>query len=264
MKFTRLIYILLVVLSSWAAAGGQTTRQPPESKSPGQSGTRAVNQTFPPDDPPPASEAEIAFSAYASIADFEKLPKYGGLPAADFKFYRSHYTPAIEGVVIETDLALTARLLRVSEPVFRLHAVERQCAVVLLKSRLPTVFTWKLAFVSLTTRDLEILTDEELTALVAHEIGHLYFTDELSEARIAKDDRLARATELKCDLLAMETLRRFSTGAANLITAIEKLTAARHTMNLPAAGKDSPSIADRRQLTQLFVKENSTVSKRRR
>ncbi len=258
MKDAFLVGIIFLVMSVGTSLRAQTIKtlppdppvvvQPPDQKN--HSEAKSVEP------PPGESEVEAAFAAYPLIADFERLPKYSGLSAKDFAFYQNHYAPPIQGVVIETDPALTKRLAQIGKTVFRLHRVEKQCAVVLLRSRLPTVFTWKLSFVSLTTRDLELFTDEELTALIAHEIGHLYFADDLQRARETKDDRLARVTELKCDLLAFETLRRLKIDPAVLVGAVEKLLEARARLNIVSASKDSPTVEDRRHLAVRYTERS--------
>ena len=193
-------------------------------------------------------EVEAAFADYSRISDYEKLPLSPALSAADFRFYRAHYAPPIEGVVIADDPTRTARLEKIGASVFRQHKVEERCAVVLLASRLPTVFTWKLSFISFTTRDLELFDDDELAALIAHEIGHLYFADDLSRARDAGDDRAARIAELQCDLIALETLRRLRIKPSVLADALDKLVAARDALNIKNLAAGSPSLADRRRL----------------
>ena len=58
-------------------------------------------------------------------------------------------------------------------------------------------FTWKLRSVSFSSKTVEILNDAEITALLAHEVGHLYFAKEIAEARLNQDARASRLTELK-------------------------------------------------------------------
>lgn len=201
----------------------------------------------------PSDEVEAALLDYAKIVDFERMEKYPGLAAADIAFFRTHYAPGIEGVVIEDDRMLIERLRKTGAAVFRLHAIEKQCETMLLRSALPTVFTWKLTFVSLTTATLDILSDEEIIALIAHEVGHLYFAADLLKARETADERLARVTELKCDLIALATLRRLKLKETNLMSAIEKLIAARQALNAAVTQPGSPFLEDRRRLAKEFT-----------
>lgn len=212
-------------------------------------GSRQIN----PSPPPPFDEVETAFADFPRLLNFERMEKYPGLPEAELEYFKAHYAPPIEGVVIDSDPFGNGRLRKLSDRVFLLHAVQKQCAVVLLESRLPTVFTWKLTFVSLTSKDLEILSDEEITALVAHEVGHLYVADDLAKARVSGDERLARINELKCDLIALETLRRLGISEANLPSAIEKLIAARSAMNIKSLDAGSPVLEDRRRIARKYM-----------
>ncbi len=253
MKLTFLIFIFFAAAVGGSRIAAQMPGRLPETISGGSGSGHQPPAPTAPAPNPDADEVAAALADDARIARFEKLAKYPGLSDKDFEFYKKHYAPDLKGVVIETDPVKRARLARLGAAVFRLHAVDRQCAVVLLDSRLPTVFTWKLTFVSLTTKDLEILTDEEITALIAHEVGHLYFTGDLLRARATGDDRLARVTELKCDLIALETLRRLKINEMNLITAVEKLIKARAALNVTSAEPGSPSMADRRRLAQILM-----------
>ena len=242
--------VLLLILLAGGICVGQVRKaggvERPAAGRDGSTGQVRVPASSP-------DEVEAAFAAFASIKNFEKIEKYPALSEADFRFYKTHYAPPIKGVIIDTDPQRAERMKTISDPLFRLHGLAGRCAVVVLSSDLPTVFTWKMTFVSVTTRDLELLGDEELTALVAHEIGHLYFAADLLKARDSGDDRLARVTELKCDLVALETLRRLDIKLEFLSSAIEKLVRARASMNIKSLDGGSPSPADRRRIVKIYT-----------
>ena len=165
-----LFFVIRVAAGTVPIAGGRVNVEAVSKNKVVGRGSTQINSSLPASD-----EVETAFADFQRLVNFEKLEKYPGLPEAELEFFKSHYAPPVEGVVIDSDPVGNERLKKLSDRVFLLHGVQEQCAVVLLDSRLPTVFTWKMTFVSLTAKDLETLNDEEITALIAHEIGHLYF-----------------------------------------------------------------------------------------
>jgi hypothetical protein len=71
---------------------------------------------------------------------------------------------------------------------------------------------------------LELLTAEELQAVVAHEIGHDYFWHEYQLADRERQDGLAQELELRCDGIAIITMSQLGLDPARLMSAITKLT----------------------------------------
>ena len=51
------------------------------------------------------------------------------------------------------------------------------------------------------------LSDAELTGIVAHELGHAYFMDDAVAAKRAKKSSALRVVELKCDAVAIVSLK---------------------------------------------------------
>jgi len=78
---------------------------------------------------------------------------------------------------------------------------------------------WSLA---VSTRALLMLTEEELQAAVAHEVGHIYTMVEAYYAERAKDDAKLRETELLADAVSALTMKALRKDPASLLRVIEK------------------------------------------
>ncbi len=71
-------------------------------------------------------------------------------------------------------------------------------------------------------RALDLLTAEELRAVVAHEIGDEYFWDERQAAKRLRDSRRLQEVELRCDAIAVFTLLRLGNDPADLVSGVSK------------------------------------------
>jgi hypothetical protein len=147
------------------------------------------------------------------------------------------------------------RLQKIAVKVMVHHGLSNHCSVILFKDENPIVLTYKLRSISFSTKVLEILSDDEILALTAHEIGHLYFAKDLADARTSDNARLARITELKCDIIALITLKQLEKDPMVLISALKKLIQEREKARLETSTTHSPSIKDRADLAEIFLQQ---------
>jgi hypothetical protein len=71
---------------------------------------------------------------------------------------------------------------------------------------------------------VDLLTAEELQAVIAHELGHEYFAAEYELARTNKQwDRL-KEVELRCDAISIITMKSLRLNADALVSGVTKLT----------------------------------------
>jgi Peptidase family M48 len=70
---------------------------------------------------------------------------------------------------------------------------------------------------------LNILSTEELQAVVAHELGHEYFWGELTEARQQKALETMREIELRCDGIAAIALVQLGIDPARIVSAVSRM-----------------------------------------
>jgi len=113
--------------------------------------------------------------------------------------------------------------LETLEPILKYH--QRNSVIELRVLRAPTATAVFLAgaAVLITEPALEILTAEELQAVVAHELGHEYYWNEFEAARHNHDYSKIQELELRCDGIAVMTLKHLSLDPTSLISAIAKL-----------------------------------------
>jgi predicted Zn-dependent protease len=109
------------------------------------------------------------------------------------------------------------------EPILKYH--QRNSVIELRVLRAPTATAVFLAgaAVLITEPALEILTAEELQAVVAHELGHEYYWNEFEAARHHHDYSEVQELELRCDGIAVITLEHLGLDPTSLISATAKL-----------------------------------------
>jgi hypothetical protein len=93
---------------------------------------------------------------------------------------------------------------------------------------------------------LALVNKEEFAALVAHEIGHEYVWTEYQLAVRRGDSEHIRELELRCDGLAVLTLRRLGVNPERLVRAVEMLTWYNEQRHLSANRKEYVSRDERR------------------
>ncbi len=90
----------------------------------------------------------------------------------------------------------------------------------------------------ITEKALDLLSREELQAVVAHELAHEWFWNEYRLAREAGQDDKVQEIDLRCDGIAILTLARLGLDPRELISAVRKMT--RYSQDTPEAGKYLP------------------------
>lgn len=100
---------------------------------------------------------------------------------------------------------------------------------------------------------LNLLTAAEVQALAAHEIGHDYFWDAYEQALASDRTSVMRELELRCDGIALLTLRELGVDPFVLATAIKKMYSFNGQFGTALnAGRYVP-LADRLRFQRAFV-----------
>ena len=123
-------------------------------------------------------------------------------------------------------------------PILNYH--ERNSVIELKVLRVPTATTAFLAgaAVLITEPALDILSTEELQAMVAHELGHEYYWSEFELARQQGQDQKLQELELRCDGIAVITLCQLGLNPESLISGVLKLNRYNgHKEGATAAGR---------------------------
>lgn len=71
---------------------------------------------------------------------------------------------------------------------------------------------------------LDLLTAEELQAVIAHELGHEYFAAEFESARKNKQWNKVKEVELRCDAISIITMKSLGLNPDSLVSGVSKLT----------------------------------------
>jgi len=115
------------------------------------------------------------------------------------------------------------------------------------------------AVLLITRQALALVTPRELEAIGAHELAHEYFWKEFDIALNSNDYERLQELELKCDGIAVMTLRSLGIDRGNLIHAATKLT--RYNERIAAAIMTSRQVSLERRIT--FIKKvDAFLSKR--
>ena len=201
--------------------------------------------------PAALSEAKEAFRNF----DFAELSvNPNNLTAESIKELKNNFLASAKPLLIEKGERVE-RLGRIAKPIFLSHKITKSQTVV-FEHQLPTVFTWKETFITFSTGAMDVLSDDEISALIAHEIGHLYFAEALGKVREKKNARLTRVIELKCDLVALTTLTKLKIKPSKLISAVKNLIEGREELGAGSFETGSPSVESREEILKFYRRKN--------
>ena len=118
---------------------------------------------------------------------------------------------------------LLRRVERVTRPILELHGREGEVEVVLFSNRVPQAMLWRGCVLLLSDGLAEPLPDSELAGIIAHEISHPYFMDEMAGAQRAKDTTVMKVVELKCDAAAVLTIKLLGLDPSSYLKGIKRI-----------------------------------------
>ena len=75
------------------------------------------------------------------------------------------------------------------------------------ESEYPGIGFYNRSLLVVSSKTVEILTDEEFLGAVGHELGHSFFVEEMSHAILEKDFAAQKLIELKCDIIGLALLK---------------------------------------------------------
>ncbi len=107
--------------------------------------------------------------------------------------------------------------------VLELYGRRGTIEIVLYKSEIPQAALWRGCVLAISDSLAGPLTDAELLGIIAHELSHTYFMDEIMAARRDGDVRSMKVVELKCDAFAYLTLKLLGRGAGYYIAGLRKM-----------------------------------------
>jgi len=138
-------------------------------------------------------------------------------------------------------------------PILKYH--ERASTVDLKVIRAGQLFIgfYARAAILITEEALDLLSAEELQAVVAHELAHEYFWDEYELARQHEHYARVQELELRCDGIAIITLSRLGLDPSCLMSAVNKLTRFGEVAGAEALARLYPARAERTRFMHSMV-----------
>lgn len=151
------------------------------------------------------------------------------------------------------------KLLGRVETIFRhtlqLHERSGKIELFLFHDDVPSAMLWRGCVLALSDGLADPLYDGELAGVIAHELGHSYFEDEMAAAQRAKDTRAMRVVELKCDGVAIVTLKLLNYDPALYLRGLQRIQVIIKRKSLSSGIFQShPELVARAQFSQRFIK----------
>jgi Peptidase family M48 len=150
---------------------------------------------------------------------------------------------------------LLRRVEGIFDKVLRLHEREGRVELFLYEDDRPSVKLWRGCVIVISAGLAEPLYDGELAGVFAHELGHSYFEDEMAAARVNQDARAMRVVELKCDGIAILSLKLLGYAPGYYLGGLRRLRSIAKTKGLSEGVSPShPQLAERAKFSQRFIK----------
>jgi Zn-dependent protease with chaperone function len=143
--------------------------------------------------------------------------------SAEFRARALNELPAALREQRLTQGKLLRRVAPVFQQVLQLHERSGKVELFLFQHDLPLAQLWRGGVLMISDCLAEALYDGELAGLLAHELGHSYFEDELAAAQRSQDARAMRLTELKCDGVALVSLKLLGHKPALYLKALHRI-----------------------------------------
>lgn len=155
-----------------------------------------------------------------------------------------------------TEGKLLRRVERIIMPVLELHHRSNGVELFLYHDQFPGAMVWMGCVLVISDALADPLYDDELAGIVAHEMAHAYFMVETTKARKRGDQQAMRIVELKCDAVAMLTLKLLGHDAADHLRGLRRVTNLTRSNGYNSSINfwDYPSIEERAQFAQRFIK----------
>jgi hypothetical protein len=139
------------------------------------------------------------------------------------------------------------------QPILQYLEREAVIEVKILRLRLAWAGFLEGAAVLISEEAIDLLTAEELQAVVAHELAHEYFSDEYEAARNDKRYDTVKEVELRCDAISIATLEHLRLDSAALLSGVSKLTKFNERRGFTNNPNLVPSVEERTTFNRAIV-----------
>ncbi len=154
-----------------------------------------------------------------------------------------------------TEGKLLRKVERVISPIIRLHGRDQkgQIDLFLFRGDVPQAMLFRGCILLISDSLADALYDDELAGIIAHELGHSYFMDEMVEAQKTKDASAMRIVELKCDGVAMLSLKLMGRDSSLHLRGLKRIQTITKRKGLSSSIFQShPELVERAQFSDRF------------
>ncbi|HVF87521.1 MAG TPA: hypothetical protein VM866_08015 [Pyrinomonadaceae bacterium] len=210
---------------------------------------------------------ELALTEVGSGSTEEMRKRIFNLPITVlFADYRREAIEKLPGSIRQqriTSGKLLSRAERIIQPILELHKRTECVELFLYRNESPRAVLWMGCVLILSDSLVALLYDAELTGIVAHELAHLYFMDAMAAAQKTNDERRMKVIELKCDAVAMLSLKLLGGDPTYHIRGVKRMVNLMHnnrSSSVPYIAQSSyelkthSSVIERAVFAQRFVK----------
>jgi len=125
----------------------------------------------------------------------------------------------------------------------------------LYRDDLPSARLWRGCVVAISDGLAEPLYDDELAGILAHELGHSYFEDEMAEGRRTQGALAMRVVELKCDGVAILSLKLLGYDPAGYVRGLRRFRLISKGKGLSdGIFQSHPTLVGRMKFSERFIK----------
>lgn len=151
-----------------------------------------------------------------------------------------------------TEGKLLRRVETVMKPVLQLDSQNEDVELFLYHGEAPRGMLVQGCLLVLSDSLADPLKDVELAGIIAHELGHRYFMDEMLAAREAEDEQMMRVVELQCDAVAMLSLKLLGYDPSLYLRGLKRLEmiSKEQGYSVRLHGRSHPTTVERAQLAE--------------
>jgi Zn-dependent protease with chaperone function len=153
-----------------------------------------------------------------------------------------------------TEGKLLPRVEAIFNRVLRLHGRSGKLELFLYRNDILSAMLWRGCVVAVSDGLAEPLWDDELTGVIAHELSHSYFEDEMAEASRAQNAFAMRVIELKCDGVAILSLKLLGLAPTGYVRGLRRLQLIKQRQGLSdAVFQSHPTLTQRMKFSERFI-----------
>ncbi|MGE0131841.1 MAG: M48 family metalloprotease [Blastocatellales bacterium] len=207
-----------------------------------------------------ADEVEQALSAIGAGSTREIKDRIFGQPLTVIGLERRAQSLAALPASIREHRVQPGKLQRRVETILSrvLQAQGRnpeQITLFLFHNDIPHALLWRGCVLAISDGLADPLLDGELAGIIAHELGHSFFMDEMVAARQTGDAGAMRVVELKCDAVAILSLKLLDHNPALYLRGLKSLKDLIRRKSLSSGIFQShPELVERARLSERFLK----------